>query len=73
MEKYKKSHTKKINLNNQPQRGIKNFNYLMGHILHPIFCKEYFANIIIKHQLVTNNPTIRIYVKLIENRITYKK
>ena len=32
-----KDHKKIINLKYQPQHGIKNFNYLMDHILCPIF------------------------------------
>ena len=31
-----KSHTKTINLKYQLQHGVKNLNYLMHHILHPI-------------------------------------
>ena len=37
MEKYKKSHTKTINLKYCLQRGTKNLNYLIDHILYQIF------------------------------------
>ena len=34
--------------------------------------KDYFENIIKKHETLTENPPIRIYVNKIENRITFK-
>ena len=34
--------------------------------------QDYFENIIKKHETVTNNPSVRIYVNKIENRITFK-
>ena len=71
MEKYKKSHTKLINLKYQLQHGIKNLNYLMDHILYQIF--RIILNIFKKkHETVTDNPSIRIYINKIENRITFK-
>ena len=36
-DKIHKSHTKIINLEYQLQRGMKNLNYLMDHILYQIF------------------------------------
>ena len=71
MEKYKKSHTKLMNLKYQLQHGIKNLNYLMDHILYQIF--RIILNIFKKkHETVTDNPSIRIYINKIENRITFK-
>ena len=37
MEKYNKGQTKTINVKYQLQRGMKNLNYLMDHILYQIF------------------------------------
>ena len=34
--------------------------------------QDYFEYIITKHKTVTDNPSIRIYVNKIENRITFK-
>ena len=34
--------------------------------------QDYFEYILIKHEAVTNNPSIRIYINKIENRITFK-
>ena len=34
--------------------------------------QDYFSYIIKKHQKVTDNPPIRIYVKKTENRLTFK-
>ena len=34
--------------------------------------QDYFEYIIKKHQRVTDNPSIRIYVNKIEKRITFK-
>ena len=34
--------------------------------------QDYFENIIKKHETVNNNPSVRIYVNKIENRITFK-
>ena len=66
-----KSHTKIINLKYQLRQGMKNLNYLMGHILYQIF-KTYFEYIIKKHETVTNNPSIMIHINKIENGITFK-
>ena len=37
MEKYKKDFTETINLKNIDQRGMKNLNYHMNHLLYKIF------------------------------------
>ena len=37
IEKYKKSHAKKINLKILGQRELQNLNYLINHILYQIF------------------------------------
>ena len=34
--------------------------------------QDYFKYILKKHETVTDNPSIRIYVNKIENRITFK-
>ena len=34
--------------------------------------QSYFEYVLKKHETVTDNPSIRIYVNKIENRITYK-
>ena len=46
MNSEKKSHTKTINLKYLGERGMKNLNYLMGHILYQIF--KIFFNIFLK-------------------------
>ena len=53
---------------------MKNLNYLRFYILYQIFknIQEYFDCIIKKHQKVTRNPPIRIYVNKTKNRITFK-
>ena len=48
-----------------------NFNYLMDLILYQIF-KIFFDYIIKKHKALTDNPLIRIYISISENRITLK-
>ena len=60
-----------MNLKFQFQHGMTNLNYLMDHILYQVF------NIILniyykKHGENTVNPSIRIYINKIENRITFK-
>ena len=50
---------------------MKNFNYLVDHILYQIF-NTIFEYIIKKHDAFTNNASIRIYVNKIENRSTFK-
>ena len=54
---------------------MKNLNYLTDHILYLIFkiilkIKNYF--ILKKRGEKTDNPSIRLYVNKIENRITFK-
>ena len=55
MEKYKKRLTETITLKYQHLSNIQ----------------EYFQYIFKKHEENTNNPSIRIYVNKIENRITF--
>ena len=50
---------------------MKNLNYLMDHILYQIF-KNILNVSLKKHKTVTDNPSIRIYINDIENRITFK-
>ena len=65
------SHTKIINLKYQLLNGMISFNYLMDHILYQII--KFTLNISLKkHQTVTDNPEIKIYVTKIENRITFE-
>ena len=42
----------------------------MDHILYQI--QDYFGFILKKHETVTDNPSIMIYVNKVENRITFK-
>ena len=55
----------------QLQHGMKNLNYLMDHILYLIF-KTNFEYILKNHGEKTDNPSIRVYVNKIENRIIFK-
>ena len=50
---------------------MKNRNKLMDHILHQTF-KIVLSIILKKHETVTENPSIRIYVNQIENWITFR-
>ena len=63
-----------INLKYQLRHGMTSLNYLMDHIFYQIF-----KNILtilaknmrqLKHK--TDNPSVRIYVNKLENRITFK-
>ena len=63
--KIKKKYTQIINLKYQLHRGMINFHYSVSDIQH------YFDYIIKKHETVTDNPPIRIYVNKIENRTTF--
>ena len=50
---------------------MKSLNYLMNYIL----CKTFKITLNIslkKHETVTDNPSIMIYINIIENRITFK-
>ena len=50
---------------------MKNLIYLMDHILYQIF--KTILNISLKkYREKTDNPSIRVYVNKIENRITFK-
>ena len=50
---------------------MKNLNYLMDHVLYQIF--KIILNISQKkHETVTNNPSMRISINEIENRIKFK-
>ena len=69
--KIQKSHTKTINLIYQLQRRMKNLNYLMDHIMGQIL-KIILSISSKRHETLTDNPTIRIYVNKIENRITFR-
>ena len=71
MEKYKKRHAIIINLKYQIQHGMKNLNYLMDHILYQKF--KIILNISSKkHEKITDNPSIKIYINKIENRVTFR-
>ena len=50
---------------------MKNLNYPMDRIQYQIF-KVFFEYILKKHSENVDNPSIRIYVNKIENRITFK-
>ena len=49
-----------------------NLNYLTGHTLYQILMIDYFEHTFKKHREKTDNPSIKIYVHKIENRITFK-
>ena len=68
MGKYKQF-IRKLKLKYQLPRGMKNFNYLMVHILYQIF--KTILSILSKNAF-TDNPLIKIYINKIENRITFK-
>ena len=74
--KIRKSHTKVMNLKYQLQRGITYLNYFTDHILYQIFKItlniDYFQYILKKYGEKTDNPSINIYSKKMENRITLK-
>ena len=50
---------------------MKNFNYLIDHILYQIF-KNLLSISLKKSGEKTINPSIRIYVNITENKITFK-
>ena len=69
-----KAHTIIINLKYQLQHGVINSNYQIDHILYHIFkiiC-VYIICILRKRNENIDNPSIKIYVNKIENRITFK-
>ena len=49
---------------------MKILNYLMDHIFYEIF--KITSNISKKHETVTDNSSIMMYVNKIENRITFE-
>ena len=51
---------------------MKNLNYLTNHILHQVFKIFLSISIFKKHGEKTDNPSIKIYVNPIENRIKFK-
>ena len=67
----KKVHTTTVNLKYQLQHGMINLNYEMNHILYQIF-KIILSIFHKKHEEKIDNPSLRIYVNKIENRITIK-
>ena len=71
MEKNKNAHIITINLKYQLQNGMTNLIYQMDHILYQIF-KTLPCIFKKKRRENIDNPTIRIYVNKIENRITFK-
>ena len=73
-----KDQIKILNLKYQLQHGMKNLNCLMDHNSVSDI-QDYFEHIIKKHETVTDNSSIRIYVNKIEqnririrNRIRFK-
>ena len=70
--KNKKSHTKKISLKYQLQRGIKKLNYLMDFILYQIICQDYCKYIMKKSETITNNSPMKICVNQMKNRNTFR-
>ena len=56
----------------QLQHGMKSLNYLVDHILYQIFKITLNTSLKKKHGKGTDNPSIRIYVNKIGNRITFK-
>ena len=76
--RHEKSHTTTINLKYLGQLRMKNLNDLMDHILYQIFkinlsIKLHENQISIKkHETVTDNSPIRIYIDKIDNRISFK-
>ena len=50
---------------------MKSLNYLTDHILYQIL-KITLSTSLKKHEIVTDNPSLRICVNKIENRITFK-
>ena len=60
-----------MNLKYQLQHGMINLNYLLDHILYQIF-KIILINILKNNGEIIDNPSVRIYVNKIENRIIFK-
>ena len=55
---------KTINLKYQLQHGMINLNYVIGSILSWVYSEKHNENI--------DNPSMKIYVNKIENRIIFK-
>ena len=68
MERFLKSHTKTINLKYHLQRRMINLNHLTDNILYQIFFSVCFK----KNRKKTDNPSVKIYVSKIENRIIFQ-
>ena len=70
MEKYKKSYNNNTFKISAPawneEFELADGSYSVSDI------QDYFDNILKKHETVTDNPSIRIYINKIENRITFK-
>ena len=49
---------------------MKNLSYLMDHILYQIF--KIILNISLEKQKKTDNPSMKIWINKIENRIKFK-
>ena len=49
---------------------MKNLSYLMDHILYQIF--KIILNISLEKQKKTGNPSMKIWINKIENRIKFK-
>ena len=64
-----KSYLKIMNLKHWLRHRIKSLNYQMDHILYQIFKT---ILILSSNETATDNSSIRICVKTIENRITFK-
>ena len=60
-----------MNLKFKFKYQMKNFNYLIDHILYQIF-KNLLSISLKKSGEKTINPSIRIYVNITENKITFK-
>ena len=71
MQKYKGNHTKSINLKYLFRSGMKSLSFLMDPILYQIF--KIVLNIPSKnHREKADNPSIKIYLNKMKNRITFK-
>ena len=66
--KIKKHHTNTINLKYQYQRGMISSNQLINYILHQIF-KIISSISSKKHETISDNSPIRVYVNKTENII----
>ena len=69
--KYNKNYLKTTNFKYQLKHKMINLNYLMDYIIHQIF-KIMLSILSKKHETLTNQTPIRIYVNKIENRIAFK-